>query len=342
MKTLSLSSGDLIADRRADYAEMLAEAGEHAAADLMRDALALAPAWATGWYRLGEMLEAAGRLAEAADAWREALRLDPADRLGAALKLELAGAISGSSMPPSGFVEALFDQYADDFDAALVERLAYRVPELIAEALARTGRDGFAHALDLGCGTGLMGERLRRIASFVEGIDISAGMLAKARAKGVYDRLEQGDLQMLAARPGPVDLVTAADVFLYLGRLDGIFGAAAAMLLPGGVFAFSVEHHVGPEDLALRESRRYAHSQRYIRELLAAHGFEIVSLDRTPIRLDRAEPIEGLVVLAVRGGTGTPLSGGVDTQLDLVTEAVEGGLDLLQPGTMVEPEEAVH
>jgi predicted TPR repeat methyltransferase len=125
-------------------------------------------------------------------------------------------------------------------------------------------------------------------------------MLARARAKGVYDRLEQGDLQMLAPNPGAVDLVTAADVFLYVGRLERAFGTVSTMLKPDGVFAFSVEHHAGPEDVVLRESRRYAHSERHIRTLLANAGFEIVSVAAAPIRLDRAVPVEGLVVVAVR------------------------------------------
>ena len=53
----------------------------------MLAALELAPGWAMGWFRLGEMQEAAGANAAAAEAWRMALKLDPADRAGAALKL---------------------------------------------------------------------------------------------------------------------------------------------------------------------------------------------------------------------------------------------------------------
>src|SRR4029450_7094175 len=90
LKPLNLASGDLIADRRADYAEMLFASGDHAAAaELMLQALELAPGWAMGGFRLGEMQDAAGALGEATEAWRMTLKLDPADRPGAALKLEL-------------------------------------------------------------------------------------------------------------------------------------------------------------------------------------------------------------------------------------------------------------
>ena len=128
------SSGDRIADRRADYAAMLWDMGDrHAAIDLLVDALALAPGWAPGWFRLGEMREETGDLAGAAGAWTEALRLDPPDRMGASLKLGLIGAAQGIEAAPAAFVEALFDQYADRFDVSLVEKLGYRVPKAEAK-----------------------------------------------------------------------------------------------------------------------------------------------------------------------------------------------------------------
>ena len=302
MKPLPTTSGDLLADRRADYAEMLYADGEHAAAaGLMMDALELAPGWALGWFRLGEFHEAAGDLEQAAEAWRMALRLDAADRPGAALKLALIGAAPALDAPPSAFVEALFDQYAGSFDEALVEKLGYRVPILLEAAINATGRRRFRLARDLGCGTGLMGERLRGAVDHLEGYDISAAMLAKAKARGVYDRLGKADLQ---APPdelfaSPADLVAAADVFMYLGRLDGIVADVARMLEPGGLFAFSVERHDGPEDFVLRESRRYAHSQAYLERLLG-QGFDAVAIRREPIRMDRNAPVEGLIVTARR------------------------------------------
>lgn len=302
MTPLDTSSGDILADRRADYAEMLFAEGEHeAAAGLMMDALERAPGWALGWFRLGEFHEAAGELGAAAEAWRMALRIDPADRAGAALKLALIGAGPMPDAPPGAFVEALFDQYADRFDAALVGKLGYRAPELLAEAIRAAHPGPFRLARDLGCGTGLMGEKLRPLAGRLEGYDISAGMLAKARARGVYDHLGRADLQ--APPPElfdpPADLVAAADVLMYIGRLDALATDAARMLEPGGLFAFTVERHAGAEDFALRPSRRYAHSRAYLERLLAA-GFEAVTAAGHVIRTDRDAPVEGLVVTAQR------------------------------------------
>jgi predicted TPR repeat methyltransferase len=288
-----LSSGDLLVDRRAEYAEMLSESGDvAAAAELMAGALDLARDWAAGWFRLGELREKAGDPSGAEQAWREALRLEPADRLGATLKLALLGAAPVPETPPSDFVEALFDDYADRFDKALVDKLGYRVPELLDAAMRALSRPRFNRAVDLGCGTGLMGERLRPLCDDLEGVDLSAEMLRKAKARGVYDRLTKGDIAALNIAPG-VDLVTAADVFMYVGALETVFARIAAMMKP------TVESSEG-DDLVLRESRRYAHGQAYVERELARAGFRLMSMTAETIRTDRGEAIRGLVVVAGR------------------------------------------
>lgn len=303
MKATQFSSGDLIADRRADYAEMLFGAGDIAAAvEVLRGATELAPGWAAGRFRLGEMLEAAGEPAAAVEAFRRAILLDPQDRLGAALRLSLVEPGNSLTAPPSLFVETLFDQYAEKFDVSLLEKLSYRVPELLFEQIMATGPRRFAQAVDLGCGTGLMGERLRGVADHLEGFDLSSAMLRKAAAKGIYDRLEKADVTALDLKGKNPDLVSASDVFMYIGALDGIFAHVAAMLAPGGIFAFSVERHDGPEAMMLRPSRRFAHSEAYLRELMAADGFAVLSLASATIRQDAGGPIEGLLIVAEREG----------------------------------------
>ena len=299
MKPLQASSGDLNADRRADYAEMLHADGDHAAAaELLLGALELTPQWAMGWFRLGEMQQAAGAQDLAAQAWTVSLHLDPTDRQGAALNLQLIGKAPASDALPSAFVETLFDHYAESFDESLVDKLGYRLPELLDRAI-RTARPGrFPLALDLGCGTGLMGQRLRPIADRLEGYDISTGMLKQARAKGVYDFLGKADLRDFSYAGPKAELVTVADVFIYVGALDGMLKTIAGLLAGDGLFAFSVERLGGSGDFVLQPSRRYAHSEAYVREILATNGFSILSMETTVIRQDRREPVDGLVVVA--------------------------------------------
>ncbi|MCB1382274.1 MAG: methyltransferase domain-containing protein [Notoacmeibacter sp.] len=300
MALSSFSSGNPLADRRSEYAAMLLEAGDTAAAaELMAQALDLAPGWAAGWFRLGEMREEAGDRDGAVEAWRTVLRLDGADPFGATLKLGLAGAAPDMATMPPAFVEALFDQYAGDFDTALVERLDYRAPELLKAALAAVAGGPFRSMMDLGCGTGLMGERMRRDVSFLAGVDLSGEMLRQASAKGVYDLLDHADINAMPPLEGEKpDLVTAADVFMYLGDLTAAFRWVAGSLASGGLFGFTVEHHAGEGDVHLKPSRRYAHTRHHVEAQLAAFGFEILSVDAAEIRKDRGEPVEALIVIA--------------------------------------------
>lgn len=309
MKSFDSSSGDALADKRADYAEMLFQSGDApAAAELMLQALERAPAWTYGWFRLGEMQSDAGNAAGAAEAWRMAQKLDPADRLGAALKLDIEGQGGGLATMPPAFVETLFDQYAGKFEDSLVGKLDYRAPDLLLDAIMAVSAGPFARAIDLGCGTGLMGERLRPLTTRLDGYDLSEGMLREARAKNIYDLLEQADIAQLRPQAGPADLVVAADVYMYLGALEAAFASAAGLLADGGLFAFSVEWLDAPSGFRLRDTRRFAHSKTYVRQVLASSGLRLISLTCAAIRQDRNAPVEGLIVVAA--GDRVPVGSG--------------------------------
>jgi predicted TPR repeat methyltransferase len=295
-----LSSGDLIADRRASYADMLFESGDHAAAaDLMRQALEIVPDWTAGLFRLGEMEDAAGHGDAAAKAWRTLLQLDSSDHFGAGLKLAASGHASVPHTPPTAYVETLFDAYAPTFESALLEKLDYRVPELLANAIKKAAPERrYRSMLDLGCGTGLMGPYFRNDADHLTGMDLSEAMLQKAAEKQIYDNLAKGDVNELDAAAHSTDLIVAADVFVYVGDLDRAFANVARTLAPEGLFAFSVENHAGDDELVLQSSLRYTHSEGYVRRLLTENAMSPVSLESKTIRMDRGEPLQGLIVVA--------------------------------------------
>jgi predicted TPR repeat methyltransferase len=228
------------------------------------------------------------------------LELDPADRLGANLRLDLVRHIPVTDSMPVAFVETLFDQYAASFDAALTGQLDYRGPQHILQTLLGAGRTRFETVLDLGCGTGLMGQAIRPYAGWLGGYDISAQMLAQAQAKGLYDALSKRDLSRLDIENRRYDLILAADVFIYVGALEQIIGWAAASLTPGGVLSFTLEElHGDTEDLRLRPSRRYAHREGYVTRLLTQAGFDPVQMHRATLRLDAGQPVQGLTAFAV-------------------------------------------
>ncbi|MBY2908799.1 MULTISPECIES: class I SAM-dependent DNA methyltransferase [Rhizobium] len=305
MQPHQLSSGDVIADRRADYARMLEEGGEpEAAAELMEQALELVPAWAAGWYRLATYLEKAGRGEAAIEAYRRTLALGPDDIFGAALKLALLGDGAVPDRPPSRYVERLFDDYADRFESALVEKLDYSVPQKLAALIASTGRR-YERAVDLGCGTGLLGPEIRANVDRLEGFDLSQNMLAKAAEKHVYDSLAQADLSLAPDLSGVfadaarhrADLVTAADVLMYLGNLESVFAIVGELAASGADIAFSVEDAGEGDGFHLAPSLRYAHSESYVRMLLARHGFQILKTVKSVIRKDGGKPVSGILFL---------------------------------------------
>jgi predicted TPR repeat methyltransferase len=310
MHPTQFSSGDVIADRRADYARMLAENGEHeAAVELMEQALEITPDWTAGLVRLADYAEKAGAKDKAIAALRRVLEQDGEDLFGARLKLALLGAEDVPDAPPSAYVEALFDDYADRFDKALVERLDYTVPDKLAALVAEHHPDRFATTVDIGCGTGLFGAEIRERTDRLEGFDLSVNMLARAGDKHLYDLLAKADLSLDAASSGlfgeglpsgRADLVSAADVLMYLGDLGNAFSLASALAMPGALFAFSVEDAGDGEGFILAPSLRYAHTEAHVRTRLAKSGFEIVTLRRTPIRLDGGKPISGILFLASR------------------------------------------
>ncbi|QWW68291.1 class I SAM-dependent methyltransferase [Rhizobium sp. WYJ-E13] len=305
MQPSQLSSGDVIADRRADYARMLDEGGEpEAAAELMEQALELTPAWAAGWYRLATYREKAGKADAAVEAYRRTLELDSEDIFGAGLKLALLGDTETPAQPSSRYVERLFDDYADRFETSLVEKLDYSVPQKLAALVASTGRQ-YQYAVDLGCGTGLLGPEIRTRVAQLEGFDLSQNMLVKAAEKHVYDHLAQADLSLSPEASGlfadgarhRADLVTAADVLMYLGNLENVFAILDELLAPCADFAFSVEDGGEGNGFHLAPSLRYAHSETYVEGLAVAHRLQILKTVKTTIRKDGGKPVLGILFL---------------------------------------------
>ncbi|MDB5534265.1 MAG: SAM-dependent methyltransferase, partial [Hyphomicrobiales bacterium] len=95
------------------------------------------------------------------------------------------------------------------------------------------------------------------------------------------------------------DLVIAADVFIYLGDLDKVFGETGRVIGPGGLFAFSVQTGVD-QDWVVGKDLRYAHSQAYLRRLAAETGFAVASIDDVSSRKDAGLDVPGLVCVLIK------------------------------------------
>ena len=241
----------------------------------------------------------------AAQAYARALDIDPEDRLGVRAHLVRLG--GGDTLPvlSPAYVRALFDDYAPRFERHLVEGLGYVGPQLVRDALPRAP-ERFAVALDLGCGTGLMGEVVRDRVDHLTGIDLSPGMLALARTKTargrpLYERLVEGDVAAaLADLPeASADLCLAADVLIYVADLASFLAGVGRVLRPGGLGAFTVQSHDGPGSV-LGEDGRYAHADAHLAATAAVSGLERLAARPAEVRREGGRPVPGRVVVLRR------------------------------------------
>jgi predicted TPR repeat methyltransferase len=301
---LFLSSGDLIADRRFEFARDLQLKGDlPAAADLLEQAIELAPSFTSAWLTLGEIRVELKQNDAAIAAFRRARESDPQDRHGAAVWLMRLGADQLGEMPKA-YVQTLFDQYAPRFEATLLGDLGYRAPQLLFKAVIAVRNAAkkpafFKRAIDLGCGTGLGAGAFHKEVDHFIGIDLSPGMIEQARATGLYEELEVNDMvEGLRARPdASANLLLAADAMCYVRDIAPVLVEAKRVLTPGGVFAFTLETH-RDEGVVLGEGRRYAHAAGYVRGQIVAARLAVAHLEQASPRNEDNEPVQGLVVVA--------------------------------------------
>lgn len=303
---LFLSSGDLMADRRFEFARDLQLKGDlPAAADLLMQAIELAPNFTSAWFMLADIREQLGEHDAAVSAFQKARASDANDRHGAGLRLMRLGAEPVAGMPQA-YVQTLFDQYAPRFEASLVDELCYRGPALLFKGVLSVRAAArkpalFKRAIDLGCGTGLAAAAFARGVDHFIGVDLSPRMIERSRATGLYAELEVADmLQGLRARAdASADLILAADAMVYIAELAPVLAEAARVLAPGGLVAFTTETH-GGEGVVIGRGLRYAHGVTHVRAAVESAGLELPLLEDRSARNEDNTPVPGLVAVAAK------------------------------------------
>ena len=124
--------------------------------------------------------------------------------------------------------------YYDDF-AGWYERerhLPYHrmLDDLEVEIVERYARD--KQVLEVGCGTGLILERVRHFATGARGIDLSAGMLAKAAERGLA--VAQASATELPIATASVDVAYSFKVLAHIPDIEGALREMARVVRPGG------------------------------------------------------------------------------------------------------------
>lgn len=304
-----------------------------AAAAAYQNAIELAPEHADAYNNYGNLLAIQGRLHDAVNCYCKAITLAPRhvqsrallglaySRLGQAdeaarvygawlveepdnpVALHMLASCSGENVPArasDSYVETTFDNFASSFDAKL-SQLDYRAPQLVAKAVVRAlGGGRSLHTLDAGCGTGLCGPLIKPYSTRLTGVDLSGGMLNRARTRGVYDELIKDELTAcLTAHPATFDLIVSADTLVYFGPLEAVLRAAHAALRPGGILAFTVEameESDAPADYCINPHGRYSHRRDYVRRLLVDIGYSAISIKEAVLRKEGGAPVSGIIV----------------------------------------------
>lgn len=252
---------------------------------------------------LGVSLYALHRHEEAAQVYRDWLAREPEHPVPRHM-LAACGGADAPSRADDDYVRNVFDGFADSFDEQLLKNLSYRAPQILAESWAAVvpKAAGDLHILDAGCGTGLCASLLRPYARHLVGVDLSGGMVEKARLRGGYDVLEVAELTgYLQTHADAYDVVFSADTLVYFGELRDVLVAAHGALHPGGWLAFTVEAAEGDDErVDLSPSGRYQHTRRYVERSLAAAGFSHISIGTDTLRKEGGQPVVGWVVLAQR------------------------------------------
>lgn len=161
-----------------------------------------------------------------------------------------AGPESDQDRARRHYQRTLFDGIAERYDAS---RPGY--PAHVIEFVAATaGLSRCAAALEIGCGTGQLTERLSGLRIRLTAIDIGASLVAAARRRvgdaGVS--FEETSFEDLTAADASFDLVISSAAFHWIDP-EVAFSKAARLLRPGGWLALlgTEEHYDAPIGPAL-------------------------------------------------------------------------------------------
>ena len=209
------------------------------------------------------------------------------------------------------YVSGLFDGYSSRFENELVGVLKYTghllVYEAMRDALGDLDATSIHTIIDLGCGTGLLGEQIATEMPWVaiHGCDLSERMVDISLnrrtdsdgKRSVYTTVRNLDATEFLSNFGKesVDCVVASDVFIYVGDISSILDECSKRLVKGGLVGFTVESI--DSGMRLLPSGRFGHSRQYIDHIAAKYGFQILSWKDAVLRQQAGSDVNGSVVV---------------------------------------------
>ena len=137
-----------------------------------------------------------------------------------------------------------YDAFSADYDRGRDRGYHKLIDDQAAALVRRVGVD--KHALEVGCGTGLIMARVAEFAASVRGVDISPGMLEHARRRGLD--VCEGSATRLPFADASFDVVYSFKVLAHVAAIDAALAEMRRVTRPGGHLVF---------DAYNRDSLRY-------------------------------------------------------------------------------------
>ena len=167
----------------------------------------------------------------------------------------------------------LYKVWASTYDNVFAAKNDYRSPEEIVKYYCKYSNNSDTPILDVGAGTGLIGERLREEGTWkIDAIDISSEMLDKAKLKKVYSRFILADLtKKLDVIQNHYGAIVSAGTFTHGHVGPGVFDELLRILKPGGLFIVTI--HTG-----VFHSQGFKHKLYELRKLISTPVFHEVNV----------------------------------------------------------------
>ena len=183
----------------------------------------------------------------------------------------------------------LFDLFADNYENTM-HNLEYGLPQKMTEFAGKIK----GMIIDLGCGTGLLGQKLKNDDNRIIGVDISPKMLQKAKAKNVYTELVEADIIEYCRNLPTEATVVAADVIGYIGDIAPL----SELIFPRDfIFSAAIDDTL-PVDFKLSESGRYVYKSEYIAKILTTVGYQNIKSLPTVLRRENGQEVNGMIFYA--------------------------------------------
>jgi len=248
----------------------------------------------------GSLYRQFGERKSAIDIYQNCLLIYPEDDISK-IALSTLGIGAIPNRIPDTILQHIFDKNAHLYEENMLS-LDYTSHEKVSEAVLsfKSTSDGEMIILDMGCGTGLLGQILKPHNVIIQGVDISKKMLEIARSKNIYDMLFCEEiLSFIENTIVSYDIVAASNTVMYFGNLVDLLKPLTTILKKGGLFVFDYELFVG-DGFDLHTGGRYSHSPEYVKKSLLNNGFFIKSSNEFIMREQAGKPVSANLLVAER------------------------------------------